>query len=228
MCITLDNRNGDLERAEHGAISRPKAAKGRYFFLTSASGVPLPPSGPRASPHNWEADDALVPTEMARLRILNVSEEDAGVFRCRVDFLNSPTTNFRVNLTLATPPSAPVISDASGVEVGAVAGPFQEGYDLQLSCSVSGGHPRPVVTWWMGDTLLDDAVETKSSSEVINRLRVQSVTREHHNAVLQCRAAPLPGAPAQRRDVQLDVYREYLPHLNAYDALGFRFAPFRF
>ncbi|KAE8752478.1 hypothetical protein FOCC_FOCC000600 [Frankliniella occidentalis] len=138
---TFDNRNGDLDRAEHGAIARPKAGKGRYFFLTSANGVPLPPSGPRASPHNWEADDELVPREMARLRILNVSDEDAGVFRCRVDFLNSPTTNFRVNLTLATPPSAPVVTDATGVEIGptVVAGPFQEGSEMQLSCSVSGG-----------------------------------------------------------------------------------------
>lgn len=60
----------------------------------------------------------------------------------------------------------------------------------------------------MGDTLLDDTVETKAASETVNRLRVQSVTREHHNAVLQCRAAPLPGAPPQRRDVALDVYRK--------------------
>lgn len=64
LLCSLDARNGDLERAEHGAISRPKAAKGRYFFLTSASGALLPPSGPRAAAqaaqaaqaaHSWEA-----------------------------------------------------------------------------------------------------------------------------------------------------------------------------
>ncbi|KAJ1526188.1 hypothetical protein ONE63_009347 [Megalurothrips usitatus] len=205
---SLDNRNGDLEKAEHGAIARPKTGKGRYFFQTSASGVPLPPSGPRASPHNWEQPDEGVTLEpkVARLRILNVSAEDEGVFRCRVDFLDSPTTNFRVKLTLATPPSAPVIYNKNGVEVGALAGPFQEGYDLQLSCSVTNGHPRPVVTWWLGDTLLDDMVETKTSSETINRLTLPAVTREHLGAVLQCRAAPLPGAPYQHRDVTLDVY----------------------
>lgn len=45
----------------------------------------------------------------------------------------------RCLLFVAAPPSAPVIHNANGVEVGAVAGPFQEGYDLQLSCSVTGG-----------------------------------------------------------------------------------------
>ena len=68
-CCSLDNRNGDLEKAEHGAISRPKAAKGRYFFLTSASGVPLPPSGPRASAHNWEAPEEEVSRVRARARL---------------------------------------------------------------------------------------------------------------------------------------------------------------
>lgn len=36
----------------------------------------------------------------ARLRIQNATESDQGVFRCRVDFVNSPTRNFQVNLTL--------------------------------------------------------------------------------------------------------------------------------
>lgn len=36
----------------------------------------------------------------ARLRIQNVNDGDKGVFRCRVDFVNSPTKNFQVNLAL--------------------------------------------------------------------------------------------------------------------------------
>lgn len=36
----------------------------------------------------------------ARLRIQNVNTEDEGLFRCRVDFINSPTRNFKINLTL--------------------------------------------------------------------------------------------------------------------------------
>lgn len=36
----------------------------------------------------------------ARLKVKAVKFEDQGIFRCRVDFSNSPTRNFRVNLTL--------------------------------------------------------------------------------------------------------------------------------
>lgn len=36
----------------------------------------------------------------ARLRIQNVKKSDKGLFRCRVDFVNSPTRNYQVNLSL--------------------------------------------------------------------------------------------------------------------------------
>lgn len=37
---------------------------------------------------------------LSRLKIHNVTSEDEGLFRCRVDFINSPTRNFKVNLSL--------------------------------------------------------------------------------------------------------------------------------
>lgn len=101
----------------------------------------------------------------ARLKVTKVTLKDQGVFRCRVDFVDSPTRNFRVNLTLvgnyhvfksvtrerieyhytiifltfSEQPSTPVIYDAQGREVTGVGGPFLEGYSLALTCQVSGG-----------------------------------------------------------------------------------------
>lgn len=36
----------------------------------------------------------------SKLKITKVKYKDQGLFRCRVDFVDSPTRNFRANLTL--------------------------------------------------------------------------------------------------------------------------------
>lgn len=71
--------------------------------------------------------------------IANVLESDKGIYRCRIDFSDSPTRNFRVQLSLVDPPDSIFVMDSQGVEVHNVAGPYFEGYDLQLSCTVKGG-----------------------------------------------------------------------------------------
>lgn len=39
-------------------------------------------------------------TEPSTLSIDNVSEKDEGEYRCRIDYLRSPTKNFRVKMTV--------------------------------------------------------------------------------------------------------------------------------
>lgn len=38
--------------------------------------------------------------QRSKLKITKVKYKDQGLFRCRVDFVDSPTRNFRANLTL--------------------------------------------------------------------------------------------------------------------------------
>lgn len=70
----MDARKNPLEKASHLVLSGD-LGKRSYFIM----------------------DDE---PSKARLKIENVSREDEGAFRCRVDFVNSPTRNFKVNLTL--------------------------------------------------------------------------------------------------------------------------------
>lgn len=137
---SLDARNGSLINAVHWAVSDDL---GRRAYFQVGDG------------------------HRAKLKVTKVTLNDQGVFRCRVDFVDSPTRNFRVNLTLVgnyrvskcdkramktsvTPscltlseqPSRPVIYDAQGREVTGVGGPFLEGYNLALICQVSGGKMR--------------------------------------------------------------------------------------
>lgn len=72
---SLDSRNGgSLKAATHSALA---GIRGERVFFSVAD-----------NPKD------------AKLRIKSVEEADGGIYRCRVDYFNSPTRNFRVNLTL--------------------------------------------------------------------------------------------------------------------------------
>jgi hypothetical protein len=72
---SLDSRNGaSLKAATHSALA---GVRGERVFFSVAD-----------NPKD------------AKLRIKSVEEADGGIYRCRVDYVNSPTRNFRVNLTL--------------------------------------------------------------------------------------------------------------------------------
>ncbi|KMQ92982.1 protein turtle a-like protein [Lasius niger] len=94
---------------------------------------------------NWSDSTAVGPrayfvtvTKPAALSLEAVQLDDEGVYRCRVDFKNSPTKNFQVNLTVIVPPHQLFIYDSSGVQVESVAGPFRVGVEFGLSCEVRG------------------------------------------------------------------------------------------
>ncbi|XP_071453565.1 nephrin-like [Hetaerina americana] len=129
-------------------------------------------------------------TEPATLSVDSVEERDEGEYRCRVDFRKSPTRNTKVKLTVIVPPQKPNILDDRGNEVSAVAGPYEEGGEMKLTCIVSGGRPSPSVRWWRGDTLVDSSDTQSPFPNVMhNQLVVRRLERTDLHAVYTCQAS---------------------------------------
>lgn len=70
------------------------------------------------------------------------------------------------------------------------------------------GYPRPKVSWWLGEAMVDDSFQEVSSSVLRNSLVIAPVTRAHIHAVLSCRASASPVSVASAT-VTIDMYREW-------------------
>ncbi|XP_055634934.1 hemicentin-1 isoform X2 [Toxorhynchites rutilus septentrionalis] len=126
----------------------------------------------------------------AELVISPVLEKDAGAFRCRVDFLLSPTKNKDINLEIVVPPEVPKIQDSNGFELTAHAGPYEEGGILELTCVVTGGIPTPKITWSSNGKVLPSAlVEHTHDSSLSSKLVVRNLSRDHQHNAYTCQAS---------------------------------------
>ncbi|XP_050727933.1 nephrin-like [Eriocheir sinensis] len=159
---SMDARSVSLERASHWA----EAELGGRAYMRLGSGV-----------------KGLVLEEVTR--------RDEGEYRCRVDFVESPTRNLRVKLQVIVPPRSLAISTgySSSSRVTRVAGPYPEGSEVTLSCQVLGGHPRPRVTWWNEGALLDNVSEVNTGQVTRNALSLPPLTRADLNKTLTCQAS---------------------------------------
>ncbi|XP_044730222.1 neural cell adhesion molecule 1 [Chrysoperla carnea] len=146
-----------------------------------------------------------VTTTPAQLMVDNIHVEDEGVYRCRVDFKNSPTRNLKINFTVIIPPERPVIVDSQKQEKTQLLEPYNEGDDVQLICEVIGGRPQPRVTWFLENTIIDDSYEIRNENLVINHLSFPSVGRQHLNARLICQASNTNLAPPASKVLILNI-----------------------
>ncbi|KOB76275.1 Protein turtle-like protein A [Operophtera brumata] len=113
----------------------------------------------------------------AALTLSSVQLDDEGVYRCRVDFKNSPTRNFQIRLTV--------------IDVSGVVGPLLEGSALVLVCEVRGGK----------------IISHMSSNNhvMVNRLELLHLKRENLNTTFKCRAANTNLVPPQEKSVRLEL-----------------------
>ncbi|XP_022665944.1 nephrin-like isoform X2 [Varroa jacobsoni] len=163
--FTLDARRGDLERARHidRTAQSDQLASRAYFNMAN---------------------------KPAFLQLDPVQEEDAGEFRCRVDFKRSRSINTVISLRVVVPPGEPVILDGTGKRLQGPIGPFNEGDPLKLTCQAEYGKPRPAVTWWKDFRMIDDSYTFVQSENVVkNVLEIEALTRSDALTGFTCKAA---------------------------------------
>ncbi|CAG9563418.1 unnamed protein product [Danaus chrysippus] len=151
------------------------------------------------------------------LHVRDVRSHDRSIYRCRVDFEVSPTRNYRIYLDVIELPSKPVIFDEFGEEITGTAGPYNEGGDFKLICSVNGGeymiwpsfgNPTPRVQWLHGETVLSSLItaEMPVGNTRSLTLLVRNATRAHLFSVYTCTADNTLLSPPQNASVRVDLY----------------------
>lgn len=111
--------------------------------------------------------------------IANLTADDEGTYRCRVDFTSSPTKNTKVQLVVIVPPEKLQILNELGKHIPHyLLGPYNEGSSINLTCISSGGRPLPKLTWWNNNQLLEGVVTRLSDKKVRNVLLIKNLDRK--------------------------------------------------
>ncbi|XP_011872251.1 PREDICTED: hemicentin-1-like isoform X2 [Vollenhovia emeryi] len=163
--------------------------------------------------HFWGHRASFRASPPAQLTLQDLRQSDEGVYRCRVDFRNSPTKNLKVNLTVIVPPAKPIIYDAKRRDMSKLLEAYPEGADLFLVCEVHGGKPRPQVSWYLESQNIHTSTEVRetrgSGGETnvvtISNVTVKALTRRHHHAKLSCRANNTQLAPPPTTTVVIEL-----------------------
>ncbi|KAK7025960.1 hypothetical protein SK128_022746, partial [Halocaridina rubra] len=74
----------------------------------------------------------------AELKIIDIRESDAGLYKCRVDFRRQPTKTTRVSLSVIVPPKKVFVVSNNDGPVSTVIGPFSVGATTSLTCIAQG------------------------------------------------------------------------------------------
>ncbi|XP_049272205.1 hemicentin-2 [Rhipicephalus sanguineus] len=126
----------------------------------------------------------------ALLRVTRVEAEDAGVYRCRVDYRQARTEVTYTALRVIVPPRELIVLDEYGQRQVDVLGPYNEGTTVLLVCEVEGGDPPPEVVWYKDGEVLDASFSVLWPQGVVrNELRLGPLRRRDLLVALQCTAS---------------------------------------
>lgn len=134
----------------------------------------------------------------AVLVLTKLRPEDSGQYRCRVDFIKSPTKNTRLNLTVLIPPERLITLNHEGKEMpNGIVGPYDEGAEVNVTCVAVGGRPTARVSWWKGQVLLANSEARATAS-----FRVQ---RSDLGSNITCQAVTDPMIPPLSQSITIEV-----------------------
>ncbi|KAJ8711949.1 hypothetical protein PYW08_008903 [Mythimna loreyi] len=136
-----------------------------------------------------------------------VQLDDEGVYRCRVDFKNSPTRNFQIKLNVVVPPHQLLLYDEQGRDVAGVVGPLEEGGNFTLLCELRGGRPQPTLTWLINNKQIDDHIILKNDGKVIvSKISIGGAERSWLNTSIKCQATNTPLLSPHERTARVEMH----------------------
>lgn len=153
-------------------VQKTYAAKPNNSIILECPGVGTPV--PKAV---WSRPDRSIPSDRTTilpygLQINNITDEDQGMYTCRLDNGISPVLIHKVQLTVLQSPIIPVPPNETLTN---------EGESLELDCSAYGS-PEPTIYWMINgnETRYDPQIKTNGK-----RLIIRSVEKRHAG-IVQC------------------------------------------
>ncbi|XP_070394146.1 nephrin-like [Dermacentor albipictus] len=138
------------------------------------------------------------------LRLEQLSPEDQGRYRCRVDFRRGRTRTSTLTLIVRVSPHNVSITDELGVELRGTVGPLNDGDPLDLVCTAH-GRPPPVISWWQDARVLldNDSANTFDGDVSRSVLHIDILQRSLLMAHIICKARS--GDEEEKASITLDI-----------------------
>ncbi|XP_045458453.1 uncharacterized protein LOC123668804 [Melitaea cinxia] len=155
--------------------------------------------------------DSVLCYDDTSLLLKRVSEQDSGIYRCRVHYQASPSLDYVIDVRLVDSPGMPKILNEKREEIKrGYVGPLSLGSELTLICEVDDDQPDTLVYWRRNGVTLERA-HTAIGGVLRSEVRVHNVTRDELDAHYECVAQNADVTEPLTTSV---VVKMYLPPLD--------------
>ncbi|XP_026762633.3 hemicentin-1-like [Galleria mellonella] len=132
--------------------------------------------------------DGGVCPEDTSLLLKHISDQDGGIYRCRVHYQASPAIDYVIEVRLVDSPGTPKIYNEEGEEIkNAYVGPLNIGADLTLICEVNDEQPDTLVYWRRNGVVIERA-HTARPGVLRAEVHAKNITRSELDAHYECLA----------------------------------------